>query len=150
MVVEALASLPDLPLPEDGLPRLEARLAFWVSLGIPISFLGSLLILPLIGVTFNMVSMFAFIITLGIVVDDAGEVFVAGYTTKVSADNDILVVKYKKDNGTQLWVASFNGEAGKDDKSVGIGMSPDGHVLVGRSRTESDRHGHRCQRKCRV
>jgi len=50
---------------------LEARLAFWVSLGIPISFLGSLLILPIIGVTFNMVSMFAFIVTLGIVVDDA-------------------------------------------------------------------------------
>jgi multidrug efflux pump subunit AcrB len=50
---------------------LETRLAFWVSLGIPISFLGSLLILPLIGVTFNMVSMFAFIVTLGIVVDDA-------------------------------------------------------------------------------
>lgn len=50
---------------------LEARLAFWVSLGIPISFLGSMLILPSIGVTFNMVSMFAFIVTLGIVVDDA-------------------------------------------------------------------------------
>jgi multidrug efflux pump subunit AcrB len=50
---------------------LETRLAFWVSLGIPISFLGALLLLPLIGVTFNMVSMFAFIVTLGIVVDDA-------------------------------------------------------------------------------
>jgi len=50
---------------------LEPRLAFWVSLGIPISFLGSMLILPVIGVTFNMVSMFAFIVTLGIVVDDA-------------------------------------------------------------------------------
>ncbi len=50
---------------------LEARLAFWVSLGIPISFLGALLLLPLLGVTFNMVSMFAFIVTLGIVVDDA-------------------------------------------------------------------------------
>jgi multidrug efflux pump subunit AcrB len=50
---------------------LEARLAFWVSLGIPISFLGGFLILPVIGVTFNMVSMFAFIVTLGIVVDDA-------------------------------------------------------------------------------
>jgi multidrug efflux pump subunit AcrB len=50
---------------------LETRLAFWVSLGIPISFLGSLLLLPVIGVTFNMVSMFAFIVTLGIVVDDA-------------------------------------------------------------------------------
>ncbi|MCK5070287.1 MAG: efflux RND transporter permease subunit, partial [Desulfocapsa sp.] len=50
---------------------LEARLAFWVSLGIPISFLGSLLILPALGMSINMISMFAFIITLGIVVDDA-------------------------------------------------------------------------------
>jgi multidrug efflux pump subunit AcrB len=50
---------------------LEARLAFWVSLGIPISFLGSLLILPVFGVSINLVSMFAFIVTLGIVVDDA-------------------------------------------------------------------------------
>ncbi|MEE4358579.1 MAG: efflux RND transporter permease subunit [Desulfococcaceae bacterium] len=50
---------------------LEARLAFWVSLGIPISFLGSLLFLQTIGVSINMVSMFAFIISLGIVVDDA-------------------------------------------------------------------------------
>ncbi|MGD8987696.1 MAG: efflux RND transporter permease subunit [Syntrophobacterales bacterium] len=50
---------------------LEARLAFWVSLGIPISFLGSMLILPAFGVSINLVSMFAFIVTLGIVVDDA-------------------------------------------------------------------------------
>ena len=50
---------------------LEPRLAFWVSLGIPISFLGSLLFLPTGGVSINMVSMFAFIVTLGIVVDDA-------------------------------------------------------------------------------
>ncbi len=50
---------------------LETRLAFWVSLGIPISFLGSLLVLPALGMSINMVSMFAFIVTLGIVVDDA-------------------------------------------------------------------------------
>lgn len=50
---------------------LEARLAFWVSLGIPVSFLGSMLILPGLGVSINMVSMFAFIVTLGIVVDDS-------------------------------------------------------------------------------
>ena len=50
---------------------LETRLAFWVSLGIPISFLGSFLLLPTLGISFNMVSMFAFIVTLGIVVDDA-------------------------------------------------------------------------------
>ncbi|NUN14717.1 MAG: efflux RND transporter permease subunit [Myxococcales bacterium] len=50
---------------------LEIRLAFWVTMGIPISFLGSFLILPLFGVSFNMISLFAFILTLGIVVDDA-------------------------------------------------------------------------------
>ncbi|MCK4563473.1 MAG: efflux RND transporter permease subunit [Verrucomicrobia bacterium] len=50
---------------------LEMRLAFWVMLGIPISFLGALLIMPAIGLSINMVSMFAFILALGIVVDDA-------------------------------------------------------------------------------
>ena len=50
---------------------LELKLAFWVTMGIPISFLGSLLFLPFIDVSINMISMFAFIIALGIVVDDA-------------------------------------------------------------------------------
>jgi len=50
---------------------LNARLAFWVTMGIPISFLGSIMLLPSMGVSINMISLFAFIITLGIVVDDA-------------------------------------------------------------------------------
>ena len=50
---------------------LEIRLAFWVSLGIPISFLGSFLLLAPTDFSINIVSMFAFIVTLGIVVDDA-------------------------------------------------------------------------------
>jgi multidrug efflux pump subunit AcrB len=50
---------------------LEYRLAFWVTMGIPTAFLGSLLLLPVFDVSINMVSMFAFIIALGIVVDDA-------------------------------------------------------------------------------
>ncbi|SHE23461.1 efflux RND transporter permease subunit [methanotrophic endosymbiont of Bathymodiolus puteoserpentis (Logatchev)] len=50
---------------------LELRLAFWVMTGIPIAFLGSFLILPALGVSLNMISLFAFIIALGIVVDDA-------------------------------------------------------------------------------
>ncbi|MBB3329433.1 multidrug efflux pump subunit AcrB [Halomonas campaniensis] len=50
---------------------LEARLAFWVTLGIPTAFLGAMLFLPWFGVSINMMSMFAFIIALGIVVDDA-------------------------------------------------------------------------------
>lgn len=50
---------------------LELRLAFWVSLGIPISLLGALLFIPWGGVSINIVSLFAFIVTIGIVVDDA-------------------------------------------------------------------------------
>ncbi len=50
---------------------LEIRLAFWVMLGIPISFLGSFLFLPSLGVSVNMISLFAYIIAVGIVVDDA-------------------------------------------------------------------------------
>ncbi|QJB55624.1 efflux RND transporter permease subunit [Pseudodesulfovibrio sp. zrk46] len=50
---------------------LEPRLAFWVAMGIPISFMGSFVVLPLLGVSINMISMFAFLISLGIVVDDA-------------------------------------------------------------------------------
>ncbi|HEX4855214.1 MAG TPA: efflux RND transporter permease subunit, partial [Limnobacter sp.] len=50
---------------------LDWKLAFWISMGIPTAFLGSMVLLPLFGVTFNMISMFAFIIALGIVVDDA-------------------------------------------------------------------------------
>lgn len=50
---------------------LNVRLSFWVTLGIPISFLTGLAILPYFDVTINMISLFAFIMVLGIVVDDA-------------------------------------------------------------------------------
>jgi multidrug efflux pump subunit AcrB len=50
---------------------LEIRLALWVMLGIPISFCGALLFMPAIDVSINMISLFAFIMALGIVVDDA-------------------------------------------------------------------------------
>lgn len=50
---------------------LRPYLAFWVSIGIPISFLGALALMPFLGMTLNLVSMFGFILVLGIVVDDA-------------------------------------------------------------------------------
>jgi len=50
---------------------LEPKLAFWVMMGIPTSLLGGIFLLPLFGATINMISLFAFIITIGIVVDDA-------------------------------------------------------------------------------
>ena len=50
---------------------LELRLAFWVALGIPVSILGACAILFMTGNTMNMLSMFAFLMALGILVDDA-------------------------------------------------------------------------------
>ena len=50
---------------------LELRLAVWVSLGIPVSFLGAVMLMPSLDVTMNDVSTFAFILVLGILVDDA-------------------------------------------------------------------------------
>ena len=50
---------------------LKPKLAFWVSLGIPISFMGALLMFPYLDVSINLLSLFTFILVLGIVVDDA-------------------------------------------------------------------------------
>jgi multidrug efflux pump subunit AcrB len=50
---------------------LEYRLAFWVMMGMAISFIGGMIFLPMIGVSINMISMFGFLVVLGIVVDDA-------------------------------------------------------------------------------
>jgi len=50
---------------------LELRLAFWVALGIPVAILGSCILLISADQTLNMLSMFAFLLALGIVVDDA-------------------------------------------------------------------------------
>lgn len=50
---------------------LDLRVAFWTAIGIPVAILGSIALLPLTGATINMISLFGFIVTLGIVVDDA-------------------------------------------------------------------------------
>lgn len=50
---------------------LDLRLAFWVAAGIPVSFMGTMVLLYMIGQTLNMISMFALIMALGIIVDDA-------------------------------------------------------------------------------
>tara|TARA_R110002110_G_scaffold65206_4_gene179953 strand:+ start:34961 stop:38104 length:3144 start_codon:yes stop_codon:yes gene_type:complete len=49
---------------------LEKRIAFWVAIGIPVSFSAALGLLYLFGGSINMVSLFALIMTLGIIVDD--------------------------------------------------------------------------------
>jgi multidrug efflux pump subunit AcrB len=50
---------------------LRPAIAIWVCIGIPVSFMGALLVMPIFGITLNIISIFGFIVILGIVVDDA-------------------------------------------------------------------------------
>ncbi|MBO1923265.1 efflux RND transporter permease subunit [Thiomicrorhabdus sp. 6S3-12] len=50
---------------------MNGRVAFWVAVGIPVSFMATLMILYLAGGSINMVSLFGLIMALGIIVDDA-------------------------------------------------------------------------------
>jgi multidrug efflux pump subunit AcrB len=50
---------------------LRLRLAFWVSIGVPIAFTGSLLLFPPLAISIDVISLFAFILVLGLLVDDA-------------------------------------------------------------------------------
>ncbi len=59
---------------------LRFRLAFWVMLGLPICFLGAVMMMPMFGISINILSLFAFIMVLGIVVDDAIVIGESAYT----------------------------------------------------------------------
>jgi len=50
---------------------LQTRVAMWVAVGIPVAFLGAVALMPVFDVSINMISLFAFLLVLGIVVDDA-------------------------------------------------------------------------------
>ncbi|MDT8409745.1 MAG: efflux RND transporter permease subunit [Wenzhouxiangellaceae bacterium] len=59
---------------------LRLKLAFWVMVGLLVAFAGTVFMLPLVGVTINMVSLFGFLVVLGIVVDDAIVMGESAYT----------------------------------------------------------------------
>ncbi|MFW5816352.1 MAG: efflux RND transporter permease subunit, partial [Wenzhouxiangella sp.] len=59
---------------------LRLKLAFWVMVGLLVAFMGALWLLPVVGVTINMISLFGFLVVLGIVVDDAIVMGESAYT----------------------------------------------------------------------
>jgi multidrug efflux pump subunit AcrB len=79
---------------------LEFRVAFWVMVGIPICFLGALALLPLsfFNVSINMISLFGFILVLGIVVDDAIIIGESAYSEieKRGKSTDAVIAGAKK------------------------------------------------------
>lgn len=60
---------------------LRLKLAFWVMVGLPVAFLGTFFLMPLFGITVNLISLFGFILVLGIVVDDAIVIGESAYTS---------------------------------------------------------------------
>ncbi len=77
---------------------LRPSLAFWIVLGIPVAFAGALIFMPVLGVSANVMSLFGFIIVLGIVVDDAivtGEHIFS--KMKAGVPNDIAVIEGTKE-----------------------------------------------------
>jgi len=50
---------------------LRPKIAIWVSIGIATAFAGGLMLLPMVDVSFNMISTFAFLLVIGVIVDDA-------------------------------------------------------------------------------
>ena len=68
---------------------LNWRLSFWVSLGIPISFMGAFWLLPVFDGSINIISLFAFLLVLGIVVDDAIVVGESIYTEQAAGNKGV-------------------------------------------------------------
>ncbi|WJG09619.1 efflux RND transporter permease subunit [Aliiglaciecola sp. LCG003] len=59
---------------------LRFRLALWVMVGLPVCFLGAVMTMSMFGISINILSLFAFIMVLGIVVDDAIVIGESAYT----------------------------------------------------------------------
>ena len=59
---------------------LRFKLALWVMVGLPVCFLGAVMLMPVFGISINILSLFAFIMVLGIVVDDAIVIGESAYT----------------------------------------------------------------------
>ena len=60
---------------------LRLKLAFWLMVGLPVAFLGTFFLMPVFGITVNLISLFGFILVLGIVVDDAIVIGESSYTS---------------------------------------------------------------------
>ncbi|MCH2187041.1 efflux RND transporter permease subunit, partial [Myxococcota bacterium] len=69
---------------------LRLRLAIWVSLGVPIAFFGALALFPVLGTSINLATLFAFILVLGLLVDDAIVVGENVHTHQERNENPLL------------------------------------------------------------
>lgn len=114
---------------------LNLRLAFWVAVGIPISFLGTLWLLNYADMTLNMITMFSLIMAVGIIVDDAiiiGENIFAHYsrgkdTTRAAIDGTRevslgVLASMLTTVAIFMPMLSMTGEIGKINRVMPIGV----------------------------
>jgi len=94
---------------------LRLKLAFWVMVGLIVAFLGALWSLPAAGVTINMISLFGFLVVLGIVVDDAIVMGESAYTeirehgqSTENVINGVLKVATPATFGVLTTIAAFS------------------------------------------
>ncbi|MGK7297285.1 MAG: efflux RND transporter permease subunit [Candidatus Wenzhouxiangella sp. M2_3B_020] len=93
---------------------LRLKLAFWVMVGLLVAFAGTVFMLPLVGVTINMISLFGFLIVLGIVVDDAIVIGESAYTqirrhghSEENVVNGVMKVAVPATFGVLTTIAAF-------------------------------------------
>jgi uncharacterized delta-60 repeat protein len=75
----------------------------------------------------------------GMVVNAAGEVYVTGTSMSLEQTLDFATIKYNT-NGTELWIARYNGAAGYTDRASGIGIDAAGNIYVCGSTEKDDYH----------
>ncbi|WP_418152525.1 efflux RND transporter permease subunit [Litorimonas sp. RW-G-Af-16] len=83
---------------------LRPAVAMWVTIGIAAAFAGALAIAPSIGITLNMISLFAFLLVIGIVVDDA---IVVGESIHLHNENGIIGPRGAVAGGTMVMKPVF-------------------------------------------
>ncbi len=84
---------------------LNGRVAFWVAAGIPITYLGALFLLHLFGASLDMVSLFALVMALGIVVDDA---IVVGEDAYSHFQDGESALDAAEGGASRMWVPVFS------------------------------------------
>jgi multidrug efflux pump subunit AcrB len=93
---------------------LRLKLAFWVMVGLLVAFAGTIFMLPAVGVTINMISLFGFLVVLGIVVDDAIVIGESAYSeirhhghSRKNVVNGVMKVAVPATFGVLTTIAAF-------------------------------------------
>ena len=128
-----------------------AKLSFWVVMSLPVSFFGAFFFLPLLGQTINMMTMVAFLLALGLLMDDGiviaenvarhlslGKSSMRAAVDGVCAGPAGVVVRVHRQGSTSHPARSDSRDGDQPDRSVPDSASPSGALAA---RRECERSG---------